>query len=29
VQREIFGPVLAVLPFDGDDEGLALASDTP
>ncbi|MBY8879486.1 gamma-aminobutyraldehyde dehydrogenase [Actinacidiphila acidipaludis] len=29
VQREIFGPVLAVLPFDADDEGLALASDTP
>jgi betaine-aldehyde dehydrogenase len=29
VQQEIFGPVLAVLPFDGDDEGLALAADTP
>jgi betaine-aldehyde dehydrogenase len=29
VQSEIFGPVLAVLPFDGDDEGLALADDTP
>lgn len=29
VQREIFGPVLVVLPFDGDDEGLALAGDTP
>ncbi|MCL2551140.1 MAG: gamma-aminobutyraldehyde dehydrogenase [Actinomycetia bacterium] len=29
VQQEIFGPVLAVLPFDGDDEGLALAGDTP
>ncbi|HEY5832652.1 gamma-aminobutyraldehyde dehydrogenase [Streptomyces sp.] len=29
VQREIFGPVLAVLPFDGDDQGLALANDTP
>ncbi|MFC5721110.1 gamma-aminobutyraldehyde dehydrogenase [Streptomyces gamaensis] len=29
VQAEIFGPVLVVLPFDGDDEGLALANDTP
>ncbi|MCH0542544.1 gamma-aminobutyraldehyde dehydrogenase [Streptomyces sp. MUM 203J] len=29
VQHEIFGPVLVVLPFDGDDEGLALADDTP
>lgn len=29
VQSEIFGPVLVVLPFDGDDEGLALADDTP
>ncbi|MFI9240916.1 gamma-aminobutyraldehyde dehydrogenase [Streptomyces sp. NPDC053079] len=29
VQAEIFGPVLAVLPFDSDDEGLALANDTP
>ncbi|WP_405588566.1 gamma-aminobutyraldehyde dehydrogenase [Streptomyces sp. NBC_01190] len=29
VQQEIFGPVLAVLPFDSDDEGLALANDTP
>ncbi|MFC9224370.1 gamma-aminobutyraldehyde dehydrogenase [Streptomyces hygroscopicus] len=29
VQAEIFGPVLAVLPFDGDDEGIALANDTP
>jgi betaine-aldehyde dehydrogenase len=25
---EIFGPVLVVLPFDSDDEGLALANDT-
>jgi betaine-aldehyde dehydrogenase len=25
---EIFGPVLVVLPFDTDDEGLALANDT-
>src|SRR6185369_7830582 len=29
VQREVFGPVLAVLPFDTDDEALALANDTP
>ena len=29
VQQEVFGPVLAVLPFDTDDEGLALANDTP
>ncbi len=28
VQNEIFGPVLVVLPFDTDDEGLALANDT-
>ena len=29
VQEEIFGPVLVVLPFDSDDDGLALANDTP
>jgi betaine-aldehyde dehydrogenase len=29
VQQEIFGPVLVVLPFDSDDEALALANDTP
>ncbi|GAB2771530.1 gamma-aminobutyraldehyde dehydrogenase [Streptomyces daliensis] len=29
VQAEIFGPVLTVLPFDSDDEGIALANDTP
>ncbi len=28
VQDEVFGPVLVVLPFDSDDEGLALANDT-
>lgn len=28
VQEEIFGPVLVVLPFDSDDEGLAMANDT-
>ncbi|MEV0268653.1 gamma-aminobutyraldehyde dehydrogenase [Hamadaea sp. NPDC050747] len=29
VQDEVFGPVLTVLPFDTDDEALALANDTP
>ncbi|MFE3095844.1 gamma-aminobutyraldehyde dehydrogenase [Streptomyces sp. NPDC059248] len=29
VQAEIFGPVLVILPFDSDDEGIALANDTP
>jgi betaine-aldehyde dehydrogenase len=29
VQSEVFGPVLTVLPFDSDDEGLRLAADTP
>ncbi|MFE2733307.1 gamma-aminobutyraldehyde dehydrogenase [Streptomyces sp. NPDC059349] len=29
VQAEIFGPVLVVLPFDSDDEGIRLANDTP
>ncbi|WP_333768218.1 gamma-aminobutyraldehyde dehydrogenase [Streptomyces sp. IBSBF 2435] len=29
VQSEIFGPVLAVLPFDSDDQGLVLANDSP
>ncbi|MFJ5550428.1 gamma-aminobutyraldehyde dehydrogenase [Streptomyces sp. NPDC093225] len=29
VQSEIFGPVLVVLPFDGDDEAIGLANDTP
>jgi len=28
VQEELFGPVLVVLPFDTDDEGIALANDT-
>ncbi len=28
VQEEVFGPVLTALPFDTDDEGLALANDT-
>ena len=29
VQDEIFGPVLVVLPFDDDEEGIRLANDTP
>jgi acyl-CoA reductase-like NAD-dependent aldehyde dehydrogenase len=29
VQDEIFGPVLVVLPFNSDDEGLDRANDTP
>jgi betaine-aldehyde dehydrogenase len=29
VQSEVFGPVLVVLPFESDDEGLDLANDTP
>ena len=28
VQEEIFGPVVVVLPFDDEDEGVALANDT-
>ena len=28
VQEEIFGPVVVVLPFDDDDEAVALANDT-
>ncbi|EMY35234.1 gamma-aminobutyraldehyde dehydrogenase [Arthrobacter crystallopoietes BAB-32] len=28
VQEEVFGPVLTVLPFDSDDEAIALANDT-
>ncbi|MCV7343016.1 aldehyde dehydrogenase [Mycolicibacterium rhodesiae] len=27
-QEEIFGPVLAVIPYDGDDEAVALANDS-
>lgn len=29
MNSEIFGPVLVVLPFDTDDEGIRLANDTP
>ena len=28
VQEEIFGPVVVVLPFDDEDEGVALANGT-
>ncbi|MEU7001444.1 aminobutyraldehyde dehydrogenase [Nonomuraea sp. NPDC046570] len=28
VQGELFGPVLVVLPFDGEDEGVRMANDT-
>ncbi|GAA2322479.1 gamma-aminobutyraldehyde dehydrogenase [Streptomyces kunmingensis] len=29
VRSELFGPVLVVLPFDSDEEGIRLANDTP
>ncbi|MCX4883894.1 MULTISPECIES: gamma-aminobutyraldehyde dehydrogenase [unclassified Streptomyces] len=29
VQSEIFGPVLVVLPFDSDQDGIRLANDSP
>lgn len=29
VQDEVFGPVLVALPFDTDDEAIALANDSP
>jgi betaine-aldehyde dehydrogenase len=29
VQDEVFGPVLVVLAFDSDDDGIELANDTP
>ena len=28
-QEEVFGPVLAVIPFEDDDEAIAIANDTP
>ncbi len=28
-QEEIFGPVLSIIPFDTEEEGIALANDTP
>lgn len=29
LQRELFGPVVLVVPFDGEDEAVRLANDTP
>jgi acyl-CoA reductase-like NAD-dependent aldehyde dehydrogenase len=28
-QEEIFGPVLAVIPYDSDDEAVSIANDSP
>ncbi len=28
-REEIFGPVLVVIPYDGDDEGVRIANDSP
>lgn len=28
-RNEIFGPVLVIIPFDGEAEGIAIANDTP
>lgn len=28
-REEIFGPVLSIIPFDGEDEAVAIANDTP
>ncbi|HEY5774655.1 MAG TPA: aldehyde dehydrogenase family protein, partial [Xanthomonadales bacterium] len=28
-QKEVFGPVLAIIPFDGEDEAVRIANDTP
>jgi len=29
VREEIFGPVLAVIPFDSEDEAVRIANDSP
>ncbi|NMO02133.1 aldehyde dehydrogenase [Gordonia sp. TBRC 11910] len=28
-QEEVFGPVLVILPYDGDDDAIAIANDSP
>ncbi len=28
-QEEIFGPVLVIIPFDGEEQGIKIANDTP
>jgi aldehyde dehydrogenase (NAD+) len=28
-QEEIFGPVLSIIPFDSEEEGISIANDTP
>jgi aldehyde dehydrogenase (NAD+) len=28
-QKEVFGPVLAIIPFEGEDEAVRIANDTP
>ena len=28
-REEIFGPVLSIIPYDGEDEAIAIANDTP
>jgi acyl-CoA reductase-like NAD-dependent aldehyde dehydrogenase len=28
-QEEIFGPVLAVIPYDGEDDAVRIANDSP
>ncbi|MQY16301.1 putative aldehyde dehydrogenase YfmT [Streptomyces sp. RB5] len=29
LRRELFGPVVVIVPFDGDDEAVEIANDTP
>jgi aldehyde dehydrogenase (NAD+) len=28
-REEIFGPVLSIIPFEGEEEAIAIANDTP